>query len=126
MATRDPIAFTLSTSTEYGADAEWTEYDEYDLKEVAMRALEALVVQGYRVKFDAEYPNGITTSRIIEGAGRFIVAPTPAPAPEPSPSPGPSPSPEPPPAPEPPPSAPAPMLDFQESDNFINYITFLG
>jgi hypothetical protein len=108
MANRDPVSYILYTSKEYGSDAEWTEEATYTLREMALRGVEALTVQGYRVKYQAVYPNGITTYRIIEGAGRHIVAPTPAPSPEPPPAP-----------------TPAPMFDFQEASNFINFVTFL-
>lgn len=113
MANRDPISFTIYTSREYGNTAEWTEVGSYELKEIAIRALEALVVQGYRVKYVVTYPNGIETARVIEGAVRIFPpfvdnsadAPTPPPPPPPAPAP--------------------PMLDFQEASNFINFVTFL-
>ena len=114
MANREPILYSLYTSKEYGAAAEWDEYGTFTLRELALRGVEALIVQGYRVKHVTTYPNGITTTRIIEGAVRifqpFIDNSIDPPAPSP--------------APEPPP-APAPMFDFQEASNFINFVTFL-
>lgn len=114
MANREPTSYILYTSKEYGKDAVWVEESTHALRELAFFAAENLTVQGYRVKYTTVYPNGITTSRIIEGSVRifqpFVDNSAPAPTPAPS--------------PEPPP-APAPMFDFREAGNFINFVTFL-